>query len=130
MQNLKKRNIAVAITSVLIFVTAWLLLFGQKTDKQEISSALPALKCPESFPETDAGDEERLAAMNKWTNDFYDSHPGASLSEWSEARHQFYIDNGCAKSLEKYEQAKAGKADSVVMEQINNGIQDVIKSNP
>lgn len=129
MQNLKKRNIAVAITSVLIFVTA-LLLSGQKTDKQEISSTPPALKCPESYPENDSGDEERLAAMNKWTNDFYDSHPGSSLSEWAEARHQFYIDNRCTKSLEKYEQAKAGKADSAVMEQINNGIQGVIKSNP
>ncbi|MBI2120930.1 MAG: hypothetical protein HYT94_04890 [Parcubacteria group bacterium] len=122
MKNLSKRNTIITL-SVLIFITAW-LLFGQNTKTP------PTLKCPESFPETDAGYEERLAAMNEWTNDFYDSHPNSSLSEWGEARHQFYRDNGCAKSLEKYEQAKAGKADPAVMKTIDNAIQETINNNP
>lgn len=121
MQNFKKRNTSIGIISVLIFITTW-LSFGQNTKTLTI-------KCPESFPETDTGDEERLVAMNKWTNYFYDSHPNSSLSEWAEARHQFYIDNGCAKSLEKYEQAKAGKADPAVMKTINNAIHETINNN-
>jgi hypothetical protein len=120
MKRFSKRNIAVAALSILIFIMTLFVLTKTTT----------TLKCPENFPETDAGDEERLAAMNKWTNDFYDSHPGSTLSQWAEARHQFYIANNCTKSLEKYEQAKAGKADPADMEQINNGIQEAINNNP
>lgn len=81
-------------------------------------------KCPDDFPQGDAGEAAQLASINKWTNDFYDAHPGASIGEWAEARHQFLIDNHCTAALQRYEQAKAGKADPATMERINTTLQE------
>lgn len=83
-------------------------------------------KCPDDFANDDAGEAEHLAAMDKWTNDFYDSHPGASLGDWERARHQFWIDNNCTAALQRYQDAKTGKANPATMEQIHNGVLDAI----
>ena len=85
-------------------------------------------KCPDDYSNDDAGSAEYLAAMDKWTNDFYDAHPGATLSDWAEARHQFYISNHCAAALERYEQAKAGKADPEIMKRVDNVIRDAVNN--
>ena len=79
--------------------------------------------CPEDI----VNDDEHLAAMDAWTNSFYDSHPGASLTEWAAARRQFYIDNHCTESLRRYEEAKTGNADPKTMETIKSVIRDVIQ---
>lgn len=79
-------------------------------------------KCPEEYASTDAGDAERLASMDKWTNDFYDANPGSTLSQWAEARHQFYIENNCTVALQRYDAAKNGTADPATMERIKNAI--------
>lgn len=94
------------------------------------SRTSPALaKCPDDYGTDDAGSAEYLAATDKWTNDFFDSHPDASLKDWGEARHQFWIDNHCTAALERYEQAKAGKADPEMMKRVDGVIRDLI-SNP
>lgn len=59
--------------------------------------------CPDDF----TNEKDQMASIDNWTNDFYDKHPGASLTEWGEARHQFWIDNRCTKALQRYEEAKA-----------------------
>jgi hypothetical protein len=82
--------------------------------------------CPEDFPDTDAGDADHTAAINQWTNAFYDAHPKATLSEWAAARHAFYVDNHCAVALQRYEEAKEGNADPAAMERVKNGIQQAI----
>lgn len=91
------------------------------------SSSISA-KCPDDYGTDDAGSAEYLAAMDKWTNDFYDAHPGATLSDWAAARHQFWVDNHCTAALQRYEDAKAGKADPATMERIKSGIQDAINN--
>ncbi|MDO8514231.1 MAG: hypothetical protein Q7S50_01675 [bacterium] len=83
-------------------------------------------KCPDDYANDDAGSAEYLAATDKWTNDFYDGHPGATLADWSAARYQFWIDNSCTAALQRYDEAKAGKADPAAMERIRSGIQDAI----
>lgn len=64
-------------------------------------------KCPDDYPDTDTGFNEKMADMNKWTNQFYDNHPGATLPEWSKARYQYWMDNKCTKAIERYNEAKA-----------------------
>ena len=85
-------------------------------------------KCPDAYANDDAGSAEYLAATDKWTNDFYDAHPGASLTDWSAARHQFWLDNDCTAALQRYEDAKAGKADPATMERIQSGIEDAVNN--
>ncbi len=64
------------------------------------------VKCSDDYPNTDTGSAEYIADFDKWTNDFYDKHPGATLFDWSKARYQFWVDNDCTASLEGYEEAK------------------------
>ncbi|MEK7606269.1 MAG: hypothetical protein AAB458_01595 [Patescibacteria group bacterium] len=80
--------------------------------------------CPDAYGQDDAGSAAYLASTDKWTNDFFDHHPDADMTDWAQARRQFWIDNHCTAALERYEQAKAGKADPKVMEAVNKVIQE------
>lgn len=95
----------------------------QKLNSKQISVLQ---KCPDDYGTNDAGSAEYLADFDKWTNDFYDKHPGATLSEWSDARYQFWVDNKCTAALQRYKDAKDGKADPAVLEQIENTIRGAI----
>lgn len=83
-------------------------------------------KCPDDFPQGDAGEAAQLAAIDKWTNDYYDAHPGASLSDWSAARYQFWVDNNCSAALQRYSEYQAGNADPATVQRVNTGIQEAI----
>jgi len=85
--------------------------------------ASPHQKCPDEYGTDDKGSAEHLQATNKWTNDFFDAHPGATLSDWSKARYQFWVDNNCSKALHRYQEAKDGKANPAEV----NLIDDVLK---
>lgn len=64
-------------------------------------------KCPDDYDKTtDAGMAEYKIDMDKWTNDFFDSHPGATLDDWSKARYQFWVDNKCVAALRRYAESK------------------------
>jgi hypothetical protein len=76
----------------------------------------------------DAGSAAYLASTNKWTNDFFDAHPDATMTDWSQARYQFWVDNHCTAALEGYEQAKAGKADPEMMKRVNGIIRDAMNN--
>lgn len=81
-------------------------------------------KCPDYYPDTDIGQAEKMADMDKWTNNFYDTHPNATLSDWSKARYEYWIANNCKEALERYKEAKDGNADptkiNLIKETINN----------
>jgi hypothetical protein len=79
--------------------------------------------CPDDYATTD----QATVAMNAWTNSYYDSHPGASLGDWARARHQFYVDNHCTAALQRYDEAKAGKADPATMESINSALEEATR---
>lgn len=113
---------------ILIFLIAIIAIFYfYKTPTPEMGSA--RAKCPEDYAETDSGDTERLAAIDKWTNEFYDKNPGASLVAWSEARRDFWVDNNCVETLREYEEAKNGTADPVKMKLIEDTIKETIDEN-
>ena len=80
-------------------------------------------KCPDGYPDTNAGSAEYLADFNEWTNAFYEKNPNAGLSGWSKARYQFWVDNNCAESIRRYSQAKNGTADAGQMKLIEKTIQ-------
>ncbi len=84
------------------------------------SSALAP--CPDDF----ATSEESTAAMNAWTNSYFDTHLDASMGDWARARRQFYVDNHCIAALERVQQAEDGKADPETMNIINDVLRDEI----
>ena len=115
--SLRKKLIYIGIATVVTVGSVAIYLYPNAT----------LAKCPDDYGTDDAGSAEYVAATNKWTNDFFDANPGASLSDWAEARHQFWVDNHCTAALESYEQAKAGKADPETMEMIDGILREEIK---
>lgn len=86
-------------------------------------------KCPDDYDKTtDAGMAEYKTDMDKWTNDFFDSHPGSTLDDWSKARYQFWIDNDCKEALRRYKETKDGNADPTKMNLIEDTIQETINN--
>lgn len=63
-------------------------------------------KCPDDYKTDDAGSAEYLAATNAWTNDFFDTHPDATPTDWALARQQFWVDNNCTAALQRYTKYK------------------------
>src|SRR3989344_6486978 len=122
MKKVTKTQACILIPS-LVIVSLDILSFS-KSPSLELGSI--RTQCPEYYAETNAGDTERLAAIDKWTNEFYDKNPGASLAAWSEARHDFWVENNCVETLKKYEEAKNGTADPVKMKLITDIIQEEI----
>ncbi len=119
--SMNKRNIILAIGLLIVLSVGAYFLYKHP------SSVLA--KCPDDYGTDDAGSAEYLAATDKWTNDFFDAHPDANMTDWSHARYQFWVDNHCTAALERYEQAKAGKADPEMMKRVDGIIRDVI-TNP
>jgi hypothetical protein len=85
--------------SIVILVVVGLGLFSLTRNTK--------VKCPDDYANAD----ESIEAMNQWTDDFYNSHPNASLSDWSSARKQFYINNNCNEALKRFNDYKSGNAD-------------------
>lgn len=54
-------------------------------------------KCPDEYKTS----EESTAAVIQWTNNFYDTHPDASISDWTTARQDFYIQNNCKEAIQR-----------------------------
>lgn len=115
-----KTKIIIVTICLLVVGAVWYGMDRYKKPIKETTadSSNITQKCPDDYAKDDAGSAEYLAAMDKWTNDFYDAHPGATLSDWSVARYQFWVDNNCTAALQRYQEAKEGKADPATMERI------------
>jgi hypothetical protein len=109
-----KRKAAVFVLCVIAAGTFWYVA-GNETST---GGGYISQKCPDDY----ATPEEQTAAMDSWTNTFYDSHPGATLLEWVAARKQFWVENDCEEALQRYADAKAGKADPATIELIKDVI--------
>jgi hypothetical protein len=126
MKKLSKRNIVIGIIIVLIFSTAW-LLFGQNTKKPTTP------KCPESYPENEAGATEYKDALIAWTSEFFEKHPQASMSDWSMAKSQFWLDNNCTMAIERSKmsgEVSGLKPWELVDYEIQKALDEALKNNP
>lgn len=64
-------------------------------------------KCPDDYGTSTAETTQYEEDFTLWTNNFYDTHPGATLGDWNKARYQFWIDNGCTEAIQRYYEAKS-----------------------
>lgn len=83
-----------------------------------------ALKCPDDY----ATNEEQVAAFDKWTNDFYDANPEATITDWSAARRQFWVNNNCTAALQRYQSAQDGTADPATMKIIDDALREAVNA--
>lgn len=82
-------------------------------------------KCPDDYANTEVGTMESKTDFDRWTNDFFDSNPKATLADWSNARYQFWVANGCVSALRRYEEGLNGK-DPDKIKLINDTIEETI----
>jgi hypothetical protein len=101
--NFLKKPFIIAPLILVLAVSIFFFIQNKKTSP----------KCPDDYANDDAGSAEYVADMDKWTNDFFDNHRGASLEDWATARHQFWIDNKCVAALQRYEDSKSQQNDDI-----------------
>ncbi len=83
-------------------------------------------KCPDEYSTDAAGTAESNTAFYKWTNDFYDNYPQATVADWSKARVQFWVDNDCKAALQRYKEAKDGTVDTAKMNAIKIMVSEMV----
>jgi hypothetical protein len=66
------------------------------------------LKCPDDYSTV----EEQTAAVDAWTNHFFDQNPHASLGDWARARKVFYEQKNCTLALGRVSEAEQAQASS------------------
>jgi len=83
-------------------------------------------KCPDEYGTDESGSAQYLADTDKWTNQFFDNNPGASLGDWAEARLQFLERNNCTEALKAYQEAKSGNADPETLQDIRKAVDETL----
>ena len=58
-------------------------------------------KCPEEYTEDNIGKAEYKEALIKWTSEFFKANPKATMSDWSIAKTQLWIDNNCTVATQR-----------------------------
>lgn len=115
---MKKKTVYIIIIIVLVFIST-ILYFHYNLNTHQ--------KCPDEYANKDSNEYQK--DLDKWTNQFYDTHPSATLSDWNKARYQFWVDNDCKEALQRYKEAKDGNADPNKMKIIEDTIQETINKN-
>jgi hypothetical protein len=84
-------------------------------------------KCPEKYAETDAGTTEYRNALIDWTTEFFKTQPNATMSDWSMAKTQLWVDNNCTVAIERSK--LSGKvADLKPWEKVDYEVQNAINN--
>ena len=75
-----------------------------------------SFKCPDEYANDATSSDKYSVAINKWTDNFNNEHPDATIADWSKARYQLWVDNKCTSAIEIYNEAQAGKATKVSLD--------------
>lgn len=74
--------------------------------------------CPEDF----ANPNEKIAAFDAWTKDFYARNPNASETELANARIEFYQQNHCQESLKRVQDFESGNVDPATRDAVETEV--------
>jgi hypothetical protein len=96
---MKKKILYITILLVIFYILYFLV--GTITKRP-----VTLLKCPDDYGTDDAGSTAYLADFDSWTNSFYDQNNGATLTDWSKARYDYWVDNNCQAAIARYNEAK------------------------
>ena len=109
----------------IFFVIGTLFYFyNYKIDKVSIHQ-----KCPDEYGTDATSSAQYLADFSKWTNFFYDAHPSATLTEWSAARYQFWVDNKCDAAIARYNEFKTATVKTEKMKVLETMVSEIVLEN-
>lgn len=120
MQKITQKTKAYIFIFLLAIIAIFYFYYVQQPNAQA--------KCPEDYPETETDLAERKIATDKWIKNFYATNPDASLSDFSRARYNFYMDNDCSATLEKYFEMESTDTETEEEKIIRETIQEEINS--
>jgi len=95
-QNRVKRKIIYILISTILIVICAYFYFNQIQ-----KSVNPHQKCPEEYTEDNIGTSEYKEVLTKWTSKFFKENPKATMSDWSIAKTQLWIDNNCTIAIQR-----------------------------
>ena len=110
---------------LVLFLYGYGIIYLTKTnDSKETSKILT--KCPEDYPNTEAGIEAKEISVDEWIADFRKDNPNASLADFAKGRYRFYFENDCSAILEKYFEMEQNEAETIEEKILRETIQEEI----
>ena len=85
-------------------------------------------KCQDDYSTNITGTAEYNVDFDTWTNNFYDTYPSATLSDWSKARYQFWVDNNCLAAIERYNEVKDNHGDTAKMKALEIMVSEMVNN--
>lgn len=107
---------------ICIVLTSGILLYFYNTQTPRAVAI-----CPENYSDTDMGIIIRERVMNEWIDDFRKDNPNASSADLIKARAQFYIENNCNKTLNRYYELEAKENETVEDRMVREIIQEELR---
>lgn len=95
-KNNKKRIFQVSVIVALLAIL-FCYFYINKAPKQTLAHQ----KCPEEYSEDNAGTAEYRNTLADWTNAYLKTHPEATMSDWSKAKSQLWVDNNCTVAIQR-----------------------------
>lgn len=90
----------------------------------DLSEPKAIQKCPEDYPDTEAGLEEKRIATNAWITGFRNENPDGSISDFAKKRYQFYLENNCSVTLQTFYEMEANETETEEERIIRETIQE------
>ncbi|KKS44993.1 MAG: hypothetical protein UV10_C0036G0002 [Candidatus Azambacteria bacterium GW2011_GWA1_42_19] len=81
--------------------------------------------CPDDFKDP----KREIAAFSEWGKEFWENNPNATVSDFSQARVDFWRENNCTKALKRYEDYMAGNVDEETKQLIEMVIKEEVIKN-
>lgn len=79
--------------------------------------------CPDDFEDP----KQEIASFVKWGEEFWVDNPSATVSDFSQARINFWRENNCTEALKRYEDYMAGNVDEETKRLIEIVIKEEMK---
>lgn len=81
--------------------------------------------CPDDFKDS----ESEIASFTEWANEFWEDNPDATISDFSQARVNFWRENHCTEALKRYDDFMAGNVDKETQQLIEKAIKEEMTTN-
>ena len=72
----------------------------------------------------------KKTAFDKWASSFFETSPSTSSLDWAKARHQFWVDNNCTATLQRYKEMGGGESDSAQTEVLKILVSEMASTSP
>ena len=93
---MKRKTTYILIVIIFIILCAIFYFYKSPTVKQA-----DVYKCPEDYAENDIDTTEYRNALIDWTSSFFKANLKATISDWTQAKSQLWMDNNCDIAIQR-----------------------------